>query len=64
MDWTGRVELAQRLLRAERALQLAVRMMDGSLAARTRLAAARAEARAADAAAVVVLQQLQLLDVR
>ncbi|RYZ38965.1 MAG: hypothetical protein EOO72_09480 [Myxococcaceae bacterium] len=50
-----RVALAQRLGEAELALQWAMRGLDGSPAARMRLAVAREEHRAAEAQALLAL---------
>ncbi|MBZ4371493.1 hypothetical protein [Corallococcus sp. AS-1-6] len=55
MTTTERVVLAQRLGEAEAELQAAMRGLDGSHGARTRLAVAREEHRAAEAQALAVL---------
>lgn len=55
MTTTERVALAQRLGKAELELQRVMRTLDGSPEARTRLAKAREEHRAAEAQALAVL---------
>ncbi|MBN9687108.1 MULTISPECIES: hypothetical protein [unclassified Corallococcus] len=59
MTTTERVALAQRLGEAELELQDAMRGLDGSPEARTRLAAAREEHQAAEAQALLVLADQQ-----
>ncbi|WP_426747224.1 hypothetical protein VZQ01_06710 [Myxococcus faecalis] len=54
-SWTQRVALAQRLGAAERRMQVAIEQMDGSPESRMRYARARAEYRAAEDLALVVL---------
>ncbi|WP_147449114.1 hypothetical protein [Corallococcus terminator] len=63
MTTTARQQLAARLGQAEAALQKAMREMDGSPAARTRLADSRSEYRAAEREALLVLGALEALAV-